>query len=75
MLPLFELDSHPAPLVIMQAVEGDQLDLSIEPRYMGVIKRQVPTAFCIAGKADDPVFPGNPRPFKDQQLFRPMEFL
>jgi L-fucose mutarotase len=44
MLPLFELDSYATPLVMMQAVEGDQLDPTIEPKYMGVVKRHAPTA-------------------------------
>jgi L-fucose mutarotase len=43
-LPLLELDSYATPLVMMQAVEGDQLDPTIEHKYMGVIKRHAPTA-------------------------------
>ena len=34
-LPLFELDSYvPAPLIMMAAVEGDELDPSVEEWYM-----------------------------------------
>ena len=43
LLPLFELDSYSDPLVMMQAVEGDQLDPSVEEKYMTVIKRHVPS--------------------------------
>lgn len=32
-IPLFELDSYAAPLVMMAAVEGDRLDDSVEARY------------------------------------------
>jgi L-fucose mutarotase len=43
-LPLFELDSYADPLVMMQAVAGDQLDPTVESTYMGVINRHVPNA-------------------------------
>ena len=43
-LPLFELDSYADPLVMMQAVAGDQLDPTVEAQYMGVINRHVPNA-------------------------------
>lgn len=43
-LPLFELDSYADPLVMMQAVEGDQLDPDVESQYMGVVRRHVPEA-------------------------------
>jgi L-fucose mutarotase len=34
-LPLFELDAYvPAPLIMMAAVEGDELDPSVEEAYM-----------------------------------------
>ena len=34
-LPLFELDAYvPAPLIMMAAVEGDELDPSVEESYM-----------------------------------------
>lgn len=33
MLPLFELDNYAAPLVMMNAVEGDTLDPVVETRY------------------------------------------
>ena len=37
-LPLFELDAYvPAPLIMMAAVEGDELDPSVEEAYMGSI--------------------------------------
>ena len=38
-LPLFELDSYAEPLAMMQIVEGDSLDPSVEARYMEVIKK------------------------------------
>lgn len=41
-LPLFELDSYAAPLVMMQAVSGDQLDPAVEIGYMSVIHRHAP---------------------------------
>ena len=44
-LPLFELDSYDHPLVMMAAVEGDQLDPAVERDYMEVIHRHVPGAF------------------------------
>ena len=43
-LPLFELDSYADPLVMMQAVPGDELDPSVEEKYMAVVKRQAPQA-------------------------------
>lgn len=43
-LPLFELDSYAEPLVMMQAVAGDQLDPAVEAGYMEVVRRHVPTA-------------------------------
>ncbi|RME89567.1 MAG: L-fucose mutarotase [Verrucomicrobia bacterium] len=43
-LPLFELDSYADPLVMMAAVEGDQLDPAVEASYMEVIRRHVPDA-------------------------------
>jgi L-fucose mutarotase len=43
-LPLFALDSYAEPLVMMAAVEGDQLDPEVERQYMGVIHRHVPSA-------------------------------
>ncbi len=34
-LPLFELDAYvPAPLIMMAAVDGDQLDFRVEERYL-----------------------------------------
>jgi L-fucose mutarotase len=43
-LPLFELDSYAAPLVMMASVEGDQLDPQVETNYMKIIRQFVPTA-------------------------------
>jgi L-fucose mutarotase len=43
-LPLFELDSHADPLVMMAAMEGDQLDLQLEIRYLKTIRQFVPAA-------------------------------
>jgi L-fucose mutarotase len=43
-LPLFELDSYAPPLVMMAAVEGDQLDPSVEARYMDAVHRHAPRA-------------------------------
>ena len=33
-IPLFELDSYAPPLVMMAAVEGDELDPCVETRYL-----------------------------------------
>ncbi|MFB0713481.1 L-fucose mutarotase [Buttiauxella noackiae] len=33
-IPLFELDSYAPPLVMMAAVEGDELDPNVETRYL-----------------------------------------
>ena len=44
LLPLFELDSYADPLVMMQAVEGDQLDPNVEEAYRKVIEKHVPLA-------------------------------
>ena len=43
-LPLFELDSYADPLVMMQAVPGDQLNPAVESQYMTVVHRHVPAA-------------------------------
>jgi len=43
-LPLFELDSYADPLVMMAAVQGDQLDPAVEARYMVSVQRHVPAA-------------------------------
>ncbi len=43
-LPLFELDSYDTPLVMMAAVEGDQLDPAVEVSYLKTIRRHVPKA-------------------------------
>lgn len=48
-LPLFELDSYvDAPLVMMAAVEGDQLDPAVEAVYRRAIDRHAPQAPAIA---------------------------
>ncbi len=38
-LPLFELDSYAPPLVMMEVVPGDTLDLAVERDYMDSIHR------------------------------------
>ena len=43
-LPLFELDSYAAPLVMMAAVQGDQLDPEVEENYMKSVHKHVPAA-------------------------------
>lgn len=44
-LPLFELDSYvPDPIVMMQASPGDELDPSVESRYLVAIKKHAPSA-------------------------------
>lgn len=43
-LPLFELDSYAAPLVMMQVVPGDTLDPQVESDYMQVIRKYAPAA-------------------------------
>jgi len=43
-MPLFELDSYADPLVMMAAVEGDQLDPQVEADYMAAIRRHAPEA-------------------------------
>lgn len=43
-LPLFELDAYADPMVMMAAVEGDQLDLAVEAGYMKVVRRHVSQA-------------------------------
>jgi len=44
LLPLFELDNYADPMVMMQAVPGDQLDPAVEQQYMAAVHRHVPTA-------------------------------
>jgi L-fucose mutarotase len=43
-LPVFELDSYAPPLVMMQVVAGDTLDLQVETDYRQVIHRHAPSA-------------------------------
>jgi L-fucose mutarotase len=48
-LPLFELDSYvEAPIVMMAAVEGDELDPTLEAAYRVAIDRHAPDAPAIA---------------------------
>ena len=48
-LPLFELDSYvESPLIMMAAVEGDQLDPEVEKSYRASIDRHAPDAADIA---------------------------
>ncbi len=41
-LPLFELDSYAAPLIMMEAVPGDTLDPEVEAGYMVAVHRHCP---------------------------------
>lgn len=43
-IPLFELDSYADPLVMMQVVEGDELDPTVETQYMEAIHKHAPGA-------------------------------
>ena len=43
-LPLFELDSYDNPLIMMQAVDGDSLDPSVESSYRDEIQKHVSDA-------------------------------
>ena len=43
-LPLFELDSYDDPLIMMSAVEGDQLDPQVEVDYMAAVHKFEPEA-------------------------------
>jgi L-fucose mutarotase len=43
-LPLFELDSYADPLIMMEPVEGDNLDINVEKRYMNAIHKSTPNA-------------------------------
>ncbi|MEC8219885.1 MAG: L-fucose mutarotase [Verrucomicrobiota bacterium] len=40
-LPLFELDSYDNPLIMMQSVDGDSLDPSVESSYRAEIEKYV----------------------------------
>jgi len=42
-IPLFELDSYAAPLIMMAAVEGDQLDPAVEASYLAAIRKHLPS--------------------------------
>lgn len=41
-IPLFELDRYDDPLIMMTAVEGDELDPQVEANYMAAIKKTAP---------------------------------
>jgi L-fucose mutarotase len=43
-IPLFELDSYADPLIMMTAVEGDELDPQVETDYMEAIRKHAPDA-------------------------------
>jgi len=43
-LPLFDLDTYADPLVMMQAVAGDELDPAVEEQYLRVVRRHAPEA-------------------------------
>ena len=43
-LPLFDLDTYADPLVMMQAVPGDELDPAVEEQYLEVVRRHAPKA-------------------------------
>lgn len=43
-IPLFELDSYSDPLIMMAAVEGDELDPDVEASYMVAIRKDAPEA-------------------------------
>ncbi len=43
-MPLLELDTYAAPLVMMDVVPGDPLDPTVESDYMQVIRRHAPEA-------------------------------
>jgi L-fucose mutarotase len=43
-LPLFELDAYAAPLIMMEPVKGDDLDRTVEARYLKAVRRHAPEA-------------------------------
>jgi L-fucose mutarotase len=43
-IPLFELDSYDDPLIMMAAVEGDELDPQVEADYLSAIRKFAPEA-------------------------------
>lgn len=43
-IPLFELDSYSDPLIMMAAVEGDELDPQVETDYLAAIRKNAPDA-------------------------------
>ncbi|MFO7937563.1 MAG: L-fucose mutarotase [Kiritimatiellia bacterium] len=40
-IPLFELDSYSPPLIMMAAVQGDQLDPSVEESYVAAMAKNL----------------------------------
>ncbi len=43
-IPIFEPDSYDGPLIMMAAVDGDELDPQVEADYMAAIKKDAPDA-------------------------------
>jgi L-fucose mutarotase len=43
-LALFDLDTYAEPLVMMEAVPGDELDPAVEEQYLEVVRRHAPEA-------------------------------
>lgn len=43
-LPIFDLDTYADPLVMMEAVSGDELDPDVEEQYLAVVRRHAPKA-------------------------------
>ena len=46
-LPLFELDSYAPPLIMMAAVEGDELDPAVEASYVAAMAKHLETVPAI----------------------------
>ena len=46
-IPLFELDSYDDPLIMMAAVEGDELDPQVEADYLVSIRKAAPDAAAV----------------------------
>jgi len=43
-LPILDLDTYADPLVMMEAVSGDELDPAVEEQYLEVVRRHDPKA-------------------------------
>jgi len=43
-IPLFELDQYDDPLIMMAAVEGDELDPAVEESYLKAVRTHAPDA-------------------------------